>query len=53
MAQPNLYQIPFKFVGIRAQAALAMKLDVYDSGGTDWRGLADYLDFTQDEIEVS
>ena len=48
----DLNQIPFTYVGTVVKAALARKLDVFHQGGKDWRGLADCLDFTADEIEV-
>ena len=49
----TLEAIPFTFVGPVIKADLARKLDVFDRNGKDWRGLADLLDFTADEIEVS
>ena len=48
----TLEQIPFTYVGPVIKADLARKLDVFDRNGKDWRGLADLLDFTADEIEV-
>ena len=49
----TLEEIPFTYVGPVIKADLARKLDVFDRNGKDWRGLADLLDFTADEIEVS
>ena len=48
----TLEEIPFTYVGPVIKADLARKLDVFDRNGKDWRGLADLLDFTADEIEV-
>ncbi len=47
-----LHSIRFSFVGIETRSQLALKLDPHSHQGKDWRGLADRLDYTGDEIEV-
>ena len=47
-----LDRIPFSFVSFETRSKLALKLDPYNHQAKDWRGLADQLDFTGDEIEV-